>query len=162
VGVTESPTLILRGREDTDLPAVVEWVPDREALHLFAASSLAWPLTPKQLAEVGEATGRTSWLLVDAANPSAPLAHADLTVLGDRARIGRVIVDPASRGRGLGATLVRLLIEEARLVGCVRIDLLVIDGNAPAFRTYEGLGFSYDPGSDVDGMVAMTLELELR
>ena len=160
--MTESATLTVRAREASDLTAVVDWVPDSEALHLFAATSLTWPLSPQQLAEVGEIPGRTSWMLVDAADASSPLAHADLTVRGDRARIGRVIVDPARRGRGLGATLVRLVIGEARRVGCTQVDLLVIEGNARAFRTYEGLGFTYDPVSDVDGMIAMILELEPR
>jgi RimJ/RimL family protein N-acetyltransferase len=161
VGVTANPTLTVRVREDSDLPAVVDWVPDSEALYLFAATSLTWPLTTEQLAEVGEVSGRTSWVLVDAPNPSAPLAHADVTVWGDRARIGRVIVDPAHRGRGLGTTLVGLIVQEARVIGCTRVDLLVIDGNAPALRTYERLGFTYDPASDFAGMVAMTLELDL-
>ncbi len=160
--MTEGPALIVRVREDTDLPAVVAWAPDAEAVHLFAASSLAWPLTVQQLAEAGEAPGRTPWVLVDAANPSVPLAHADLTVWGEHARIGRVIVDPARRGRGLGRTLVRLVAEQAAAAGCMRVDLLVIDGNTPAFRTYEGLGFVYDPASDVDGMVAMSWEPALR
>ena len=160
--MTERPTLIARAREDADLPVMAAWAPDREAVRLFAASSLAWPLTPQQLAEVGGAPGRTSWMLVEAAEPSAPLAHADLTVAGDRARIGRVIVDPARRGRGLGPTLVGLVIDQARLAGCAQVDLLVIGGNTPAFSTYERLGFSYDPASDVDGMVAMTLELGPR
>ncbi len=160
--MTESATLTVRTREASDLTAVVDWVPDSDALYLFAATSLTWPLTPQQLADVGEAPGRTSWMLIDAADPSTPLAHADVTVKGDRARIGRVIVDPARRGRGLGAALVRALIGEARRVGCTRVDLVVIPGNARAFRTYEGLGFRYDPASDIDGMLGMTLELELR
>ena len=160
--MTETPALTVRSREGSDLAVVVDWVPDAEALYLFAASSLAWPLTAKQLADVGAVEGRSSWVLVDAADPSAPLAHGDLTVSGDRARIGRVIVDPARRGRGLGATLVSRIVEEARLVGCAQVDLVVIDGNAPAFRTYEGLGFTYDPASDIDGMIAMTSVLELR
>jgi ribosomal protein S18 acetylase RimI-like enzyme len=160
VGVTESPALTIRHREETDLPVLMGWAPDREAVHLFAASSLGWPLTPQQLAEVGAAPGRTSWMLVGAGDPSVPLAHADLTVSGDRARIGRVIVDPARRRCGLGAAVVGLVSEEARRAGCARVDLLVIDGNTAAFRTYEGLGFAYDPASDLDGMLAMTLRLE--
>ncbi|WP_426518079.1 GNAT family N-acetyltransferase [Diaminobutyricibacter sp. McL0618] len=159
--MTESATLTVRAREASDLAAVVGWVPDSGALHLFAATSLAWPLTQQQLADVGEVPGRTSWMLVDVADPSAPLAHADLTVKGDRARIGRVIVDPACRGRGLGATLVGLVVEEARHVGCTQVDLVVIEGNARAFRTYEGLGFRYEPASDIDGMIGMMLELDL-
>jgi ribosomal protein S18 acetylase RimI-like enzyme len=159
VGVTVSAALTIRLRGDADLPVLSAWAPDREAVRLFAASSLAWPLTPQRLAEVGQAPGRTSWVLVDTAEPSVPLAHADLTVSGDRARIGRVIVDPARRGRRLGTTVVRLVGDEARRAGCARLDLLVIDGNTAAFRTYEGLGFAYDLASDLDGMVAMTLRL---
>ena len=160
--MTENATLTVRTRETSDLTAVVGWVPDSDALYLFAATSLTWPLTTQQLSEVGEAPGRTSWMLVDAADPSAPLAHADLTVRGDRARIGRVIVDPARRGCGLGATLVRLVMGEAGRVGCTQVDLVVIRGNARAFRTYEGLGFRYDPVSDIDGMLGMKRELESR
>lgn len=51
-------------------------------------------------------------------------------------------VATASQGQGLGRLLMQVLIASARTMpGLVQLDLTVTEGNAPAERLYESLGF---------------------
>lgn len=60
---------------------------------------------------------------------------------GRRGWISDVIVDPAWRGRGLGAALMRALLDHPRLRGCLSIGLRTRDGQ-PFYRRF---GFTTDP-----------------
>lgn len=57
------------------------------------------------------------------------------------ARIYSVVVDPACRGRGLGAMLVRAAEREARRRGCALMSLEVREDNRAARAMYEKLGY---------------------
>jgi Acetyltransferases, including N-acetylases of ribosomal proteins len=156
VRVAGDPLLTLRSRRDADLAVIVGWVPDARALYLFAGPRLRWPLTESQLRELGESEGMTSWVLVETDSPAEPIGHVDLTfVSGAEARLGRVIVDPARRGEGLGATLARGALDAAWDLGATRVRLNVIAGNIPAIRVYEGLGFVPDGASERADVVSM-------
>ena len=61
-----------------------------------------------------------------------PVAQADL--------IG-MWVRPEVRGRSVGALLVQAVLDRAAVLGCDRVRLDVVDGNAPARRLYERMGF---------------------
>jgi GNAT superfamily N-acetyltransferase len=61
-----------------------------------------------------------------------PVAQADL--------IG-MWVRPQARGRSVGALLVQAVLDRAAERGCDRVCLEVVDGNAPARRLYERMGF---------------------
>jgi ribosomal protein S18 acetylase RimI-like enzyme len=152
-------TMILRRRESADVATIVGWVPDRDALHQFSGTSLDWPLTESQLSALDEIDGRTAWVLVHGTNPNAPVGHADLTLSGTVCRIGRVIVAPDRRGHHLGSMLMALMLEKARDLGASRADLYVLEGNMPALRIYERLGFTEKQRSDHPGMVAMAMDL---
>jgi GNAT superfamily N-acetyltransferase len=50
-------------------------------------------------------------------------------------------VRPQARGRSVGALLVQAVLDRAAERGCDRVRLEVVDGNAPARRLYERMGF---------------------
>lgn len=50
-------------------------------------------------------------------------------------------VDGVWRGRGIGRGLVAKAIEDARMAGCRRLQLAVVDGNAPALALFRSAGF---------------------
>lgn len=125
---------------------MVGWVPDAEALHLFTGTRLTWPLTAAQLPTM-EGDGLSAWMLVEDGT-EAVLGHVDLTVDGEVARIGRVLLDPACRGHGLAHVLIGLAIEQARALGATELLLNVIAGNEAAIRTYARAGFVEMPQSD--------------
>ena len=67
-----------------------------------------------------------------------PVATARLLDKGGRAKIGRVAVLKAARGRGIGLELMRAVLEEARRQG---FSEAVLDSQTYAIPFYERLGF---------------------
>ncbi|WP_433161787.1 GNAT family N-acetyltransferase [Kribbella sp. CA-247076] len=59
----------------------------------------------------------------------------------DEVELARIIVDPARRGRGIGAELVRALLKPAVAAGHPDIFLRVRPDNAIAIKTYLDVGF---------------------
>lgn len=75
------------------------------------------------------------------------VAHFDLTIDGTVARLGRVIVNPALRGRGLASAVVGLAVAEAQRLGAEVVRLNVITTNEPAIRAYLRAGFEVVAGA---------------
>lgn len=149
-----------RPRTESDLDRVVDWIRDAEDLFLFSGNRLRWPLSADQLRTLTETHGLTAFAVVSSS--SELVAHFDLAVdLDERiARLGRVIVDPALRGRGLARLVVELAIEQAGRAGADRILLGVIATHEPAVRAYSRAGFTPLPaGSRSDGIIVMQREL---
>lgn len=64
--------------------------------------------------------------------------------LGSQDRVAELIgmwVAPAARGRSVGALLVQAVLDRAAAAGHDRVRLDVVDGNGPARRLYERMGF---------------------
>ncbi|HYE50498.1 MAG TPA: GNAT family N-acetyltransferase [Azospirillaceae bacterium] len=70
-----------------------------------------------------------------------PFAVLLVTRRGWTARVAAFALLPASRGRGLGRRAMEAAVAAARARGDRSLVLEVIEGNAPAVRLYEGLGF---------------------
>ena len=68
--------------------------------------------------------------------------YASWQVYGATAHVVQVVVDPAARGRGAGAALMRALRGRAVGEGCTRWYLNVKQDNASAIRLYERAGFA--------------------
>ncbi|MDQ3629661.1 MAG: ribosomal protein S18-alanine N-acetyltransferase [Actinomycetota bacterium] len=91
-------------------------------------------------------------------------AYAVLMTLGEVADLSRIAVSPASRGQGLGRSLLAAARERATSWGCERMLLEVQSDNAAALALYAGAGFEridvrrgyYGPGRDA---VVMRLRL---
>ncbi|SDY59373.1 GNAT family N-acetyltransferase [Herbiconiux ginsengi] len=158
--------LALRRCVEADYRAILDWIPDAAELYLFTGTRLTWPLTLQQLESLAATPRWTDWTMVEASAPLVPLGHVELAFVDGpddppTARISRVLVSPARRGRGLGGKLAALAVEKARELGAARVELAVIAGNAPAERIYAGLGFtpSSRPGKRPD---VRELTLDLR
>lgn len=136
---------------------MVGWVPDAQALHQFTGPRMTWPLTSVQLSTM-ECSDFSAWLLVED-DTEAVLGHFDLTLECEVARIGRVIIDPARRGRGLAHVLIGLAVEQARSLGATELRLNVMVGNEPAIRTYARAGFTEMSHSDRPEVQIMTRSL---
>ncbi|MDR7438833.1 MAG: GNAT family N-acetyltransferase [Armatimonadota bacterium] len=113
------------------------------------------------VAEVGGRVVGTLTLVLESASPSplwpvlrrhlpffrALWALVLLVLMGsatpdpDTALIEAVAVLPQARGRGVGRALMRRALAEAWRVGKRRAALYVVEGNLPALRLYESLGF---------------------
>jgi len=88
------------------------------------------------------------------------LGYAGLMVTGTDGDVQTLAVAPAARGRGVGARLLRALLDEASARGATSVLLEVRADNAPALALYRRHGFEqiavrrryYQPG-DVDALV---------
>ena len=80
-----------------------------------------------------------------------PVATARLIAKGDSAKIGRVAVMPRARGTGLGAAIMRAVLQEVGSAGFARAEL---EAQTYAIPFYERLGFvaegpEFDDGSGI-------------
>ena len=150
----DEASLSIRVRNERDVDEIVGWVPDAAALYLFSGLRLTWPLTASQLQGMVAIEGLAPSVVVTSSGEL--VGHFDLTVDGQVARLGRVIVKPALRGRGLAGVIVDLAVAEAQRFGADIVRLTVISTNEPAVRAYRRAGFAPvagDPGrGDVTAM----------
>lgn len=119
-----------------------------QALLTWAGPAFSWPLDEDQLAAyAAEASGRRRiWTAVHTGSDEA-VGHASLRLdPGHRSgRLGRVLVAPGARGRGVAtAMLVRVLTSAFDTVELDRVELGVFTHNTAAIRLYERLGFVCD------------------
>lgn len=64
---------------------------------------------------------------------------------GRRGWIFRLAVDPAHRRKGIATALVRELEDRFRVLGCPRINLLVLPQNEAGLRFWQDLGYLQVP-----------------
>ena len=91
-----------------------------------------------------------------------PVALANLGRRGDRTWLGGIGVVPDHRGSGIGESLTRMLLDQAREAGAREMVLEVIVENAPAIALYEKLGFARNRELEVLSLAAATEHSEAR
>ena len=100
------------------------------------------------------------WILKD----DEIIGYAFLWETFEMAQLARIGIDPKSRNKGYGQTLLENLIQRAKEAECEYMSLEVRESNIPALRLYEKNGFitvnlskGYYP--DGENAVVMTLAL---
>jgi ribosomal protein S18 acetylase RimI-like enzyme len=104
--------------------------------------------------------GRDAWLWVAEADGEAAGCIGLRRIDAGRCELKRMVVEPAARGRGLGAMLARHAVAEARRLGFEAVYLDTLPSMQSARRIYEALGFRACPpyyGSPLCGAVFMEL-----
>lgn len=147
----------LRDPVATDYSVLASWIPDATACARWAGASFQFPFVPAELPALLHLKQEHSYSMV-AAN-DALRAFGQFSVKDGRtAHLGRIIVAPAERGRGMGRILLELLIREARRsVAPEFITLRVYRDNAPARTLYAGLGFTEVEAESDANVLAMRL-----
>ncbi|MBC7595180.1 MAG: GNAT family N-acetyltransferase [Kineosporiaceae bacterium] len=152
---------VTRALVTDDYGGLLLWIPDASALYLFAGPSLNWPPTVEQFAAIARRPGLSAWMVGDD-DDQAAWGHFDLTVHGTSARLGRVIINPRYRGRGLGHTLIRSALEKARNLGADEVRLAVVSDNAAAVKTYRRAGFQEVVDPERPMFTAMRYQIHSR
>ena len=62
-----------------------------------------------------------------------------------------IAVDPSYRGQGVGQALLTALQDYARALGCCKLTLEVLSGNAVAQQSYQRFGFEQYALSEATG-----------
>ena len=124
------------GGTDPDWATVRCAAPLARMVELWAANGIG----AGRLAVMARVTEPKIWLLVRDGDRPAGCAFADIHA--GVAMLHSVVIDPASRRRGLGARLVRAAGRWAAAEGASSLALAVGQANAPAVALYRGLGMT--------------------
>lgn len=120
---------------------IASWLDSVAATQRWAGPGVAYPLVPEAFAQVLALAARPGRVLLDEQGDCMGFGQYWLTDPGT-AHLGRIIVSPLARGRGLGRVLMQRLGAEAlRPPGVRRLTLRVYRDNAAALALYRDLGF---------------------
>ena len=140
------PEIELRRLEPADCETLLSWIPSADALFQWSGPwDFIWPLTEEQLLrDLESASDRRPVLAAVDADSGAIVGHVMLTIWPphDFAVVGRVLVDPARRGAGIGDALMREVVRTGfDDLGLHRLQLAVYDFNTAAISCYQQVGF---------------------
>jgi ribosomal protein S18 acetylase RimI-like enzyme len=132
---------------------LIGWFDDAAALLRFGGPGLRWPLDRPQLEAIRRDPGLAAFTLWT----DRPVGHVEVRRVSDRhARLARVGIDPARRGRGLGRVLLARTLAEGRRRGFETFELGVYPDNTAAVRLYASFGFTPAGTVGPEGFVTMT------
>ena len=135
----------LRALALEDCETLLSWIPSADALFQWSGPwDFRWPLDRLQLQWDLQRAGDHRRIYVAVNTADEPTGHAMLTVQPEHGLgvIGRVLVDPARRGEGLGTALMHEIVRVGfDQLGLHRLQLNVYDFNLGAIACYERAGF---------------------
>lgn len=131
----------LRPVQPPHYATVASWPESAEATQRWAGPGVPFPLPPERFAQVLELAVRPGWVLLDEQDVCVGFGQYWMTDTGT-AHLGRIIVSPLARGRGLGRLLMQALGAQAlREDGTQQLTLRVYRDNTAAVALYRNLGF---------------------
>lgn len=141
--------------QPSNYAAVASWPESAEATQRWAGPGVPFPLPPERFAQVLELALRPGWALLDEQGACVGFGQFWTTDAGT-AHLGRIIVSPSARGRGLGRLLMQSLSTQAlREDGIQRLTLRVYRDNTAAATLYRDLGFQQVEASSTPELLFM-------
>lgn len=117
------------------------WLDSAGATQRWAGPGVLYPLAPDAFAQALQLQQRPGWVLLDAEGHCVGFGQYWPTSPGTL-HLGRIIVSPQARGRGLGRVLMQALMAQALQSAAVeRLTLRVYRDNVAAVALYRDLGF---------------------
>jgi ribosomal-protein-alanine N-acetyltransferase len=134
---------------------IADWLDSAEATQGWAGPGVPFPLPPERFAQVLELGSRPGWALLDEQGRCLGFGQYWITDAGT-AHLGRIIVSPLARGRGLGRLLMQAMSAQAmREDGIERLTLRVYRDNTAAVALYRDLGFQQVEASSTPELLFM-------
>ncbi len=131
---------------DAHAPEIVRWATSFEEVRRWAGSETGWPVDVSVFGRWHADPDVKPYVLCDG---ETLIGYGEVWV--DEAEreveLGRIIVSPASRSRGVGKRFVLLLPERASLSGFPDAFVRVVPDNYVAIACYRSAGFSLVPES---------------
>ena len=147
--------LHLRPVQPSHHATVASWPESTEATQRWAGPGVPFPLPPERFAQVLELANRPGWVLLDGPGRCVGFGQYWMTDAGT-AHLGRIIVSPLARGRGLGRLLMQALSAQALLEGGTQqLTLRVYRDNTTAVALYRDLGFQQVEASSTPELLFM-------
>lgn len=140
-------TLGKRRFEAEDVPLLKSWLPTLEDTVQWGGPFFDFPVPDAALLELialhtGDEPARECWMVTDAEDRAVGHFQLAFNARSRQADLGRVVIAPAFRRRGLAHPLTELAVDQAFARPWVhRIELKVYVHNRPAIAAYERAGF---------------------
>ena len=149
----------LRAPKPVDYESIASWVPDAVAWLRWAGPRVPFSFTADLPTLLSVVDGE-SYCLAD--KSAIPLGFGQYWVLTPGSvHLGRIIVSPLARGKGIGRMLCQQLVAKAiQTTGATTVTLRVYRDNAAAVALYTSLGFApveCESDTEVHFMKAETL-----
>lgn len=140
--------MTLQAAEKSDLSKVLNWLNSEWELRMWAGPKVRYPATPESAWSDMEASQNNAYTLVDAEHVA--IGFGQILPRDDNAlHLARLIVDPESRGQGIGRNLCIALMKIGAEKNHVEyFTLNVYESNKAAVRLYQSLGFDVKGYSD--------------
>ena len=143
-GPTEIGDGRVRLREVTraDADRLHGWRMDPETRRMFRNTEpVPYDTHVRFLERYFQADNHDRWFVIEAhGNPVGALALYDIREDG-RAEWGRLLIDPAQRGRGYARRATRLMLAYARAAGLTEVHCEILDENLASLRVNRAEGF---------------------
>lgn len=149
--------MYMRIAKISDFETISSWIPDAAAARRWAGPLLSFPFAAADLPAALAIPGCETSSLCLVNDDQAPLGFGQYWVFQvDAVHLGRIIVDPNARGRGLGRRLCQQLIEAAiEATRAKAVTLRAYRDNATAVALYESMGFSEVAAESTDEILFM-------
>lgn len=145
----------LRPVQPSNYATVASWPESAGATQRWAGPGVPFPLPPERFAQVLELEVRPGWALLDEQGVCVGFGQYWMTAT-DTAHLGRIIVSPHVRGRGLGRALMQALCTQAQHEdGVQHLTLRVYRDNTAAVALYRDLGFQQVEASSTPELLFM-------
>ena len=146
----DADEVVLRYFREDDFEYLKSWSVSPEFLKQWAGPSLSYPIEDEELRKYllnSNHPAQSNILIYSGIHKATGrvIGHISLAWIdrGNRsARVGRVVVDPAYRGRGIGLRMMKETLRIAfEALELHRVSLGVFDFNTSALKSYEAAGF---------------------
>ncbi len=139
--------LTLRPLNTDDAHELVTWFKDEREVLSWGGPYFDFPLSPAALTELisehkGQTPSRECWAVDRRDGAFVGSFQIAYNYRSGQAGLGRVVLKPDQRGKGLGSQMLKMAEEEAfRRPEINRLELRVFTGNDPALASYKRAGF---------------------
>lgn len=134
--------------KEQDAFSLYQWFSDLKQISSWGGPGFDYPMTQEAFLGVLRVNELSSYWLED--NSGTRMGFGQFYNRLNRYHLGRLVISPEQRGKGMGKSLVLALLESApdhiELEGNVReASLFVMRNNPAAFNCYTSLGFAETP-----------------
>lgn len=130
----------LRAANENDCIYMMPWFQSEELLSSWAGPGISFPFTSASFLSALKLNDIASRVLTN--REGEFLAFGQYYSRLGRCHLGRLVVHPDLRGRGISHTLLELLIKEGKTdIGATQASLFVLNDNHAAKCSYEKFGF---------------------
>lgn len=133
-------TMTLIPPNQLHLLTIMGWFPDQEAITSWAGPNFRYPCTVQSFRQDLRLAELQSFVLVNAGNQL--LAFGQYYKRMEKCHLGRLVINPLHRGKGLIGQLMQQLIDKGQAkLNLTSASLFVFKNNIPAISAYKKFGF---------------------